>query len=129
MVFCRGLGPSGPGRGSFAPRPSREWGLTQRRASGYLPSPDPRPTGFPMRDRKQILKNLEAIYRESYERAKAEELPGRMAELDNSYMRDQLFFEVLLDIRDLFAVAPAAESKKGSALEKLETLRRLTRLR
>jgi hypothetical protein len=44
-----------------------------------------------MRDRKQILKNLEAIYRESYERAKAEELPGRMAELDNSYMRDQLF--------------------------------------
>jgi len=82
-----------------------------------------------MRDRKRILENLETIYRESYDRAKTDDLPGRMAELDNSFMRDQLFFEVLLDIRDLFAVAPAAESKKGSALEKLETLRRLTRLR
>ncbi len=82
-----------------------------------------------MRDRERILTNLESIYRESYDRAKAEERTERMAELDNSYMRDQLFFEILLDIRDLFAVAPAADSKKGSALEKLETLRRLARLR
>ena len=33
----------------------------------------------------------------------------------------------LLDIRDLFSVAPAASG--GSALEKLEAIRRLTKLR
>jgi hypothetical protein len=42
-------------------------------------------------------------------------------------MRDQLMLEILLDIRDLFSVAPAASG--GSALEQLEAIRRLTRLR
>jgi hypothetical protein len=49
-----------------------------------------------------------------------------MADLDNAYMRDQLMLEILLDIRDLFAVAPAAPSGGKSALEKLEALRKLT---
>jgi hypothetical protein len=40
-------------------------------------------------------------------------------------MRDQLMLEILLDIRDLFAVAPAAQQQESSALEKLEALRRL----
>jgi hypothetical protein len=40
-------------------------------------------------------------------------------------MRDQLMLEILLDIRDLFAVAPAASG--GSALERLDQLRRLVR--
>ena len=48
-----------------------------------------------------------------------------MADLENSYMRDQLMLEILLDIRDLFAVAPAAAVKGTSAIEKLEALRRL----
>jgi hypothetical protein len=78
-----------------------------------------------MRDRARILANLESIYRESYERAQAGGDGARMLELDNAYMRDQLMMEVLLDIRDLFSVAPAASGK--SALEKLEALRRLTR--
>jgi len=43
-----------------------------------------------------------------------------------AYMRDQLMLEILLDIRDLFSVAPAASG--GSALEKLEAIRRLTKL-
>jgi len=81
-----------------------------------------------MRSRDRILSNLETVYRESYERARAEGREDRMAELDNAYMRDQLLIEILLDIRDLFAVTPAATSG-GSALEKLETLRRLTKLR
>lgn len=80
-----------------------------------------------MRSRDRILANLESIYRESYERAQAAGEAGRMAELDNAYMRDQLMLEILLDIRDLFSVAPAASG--GSALEKLEALRRLTKLR
>lgn len=50
-----------------------------------------------------------------------------MTELDWAYMRDQLMLEILLDIRDLFSVAPAASG--GTALEKLEALRRITRLR
>ena len=79
-----------------------------------------------MRPRDRILANLETIYRESYERAKAAGETGRMLELDNGYMRDQLMLEILLDIRDLFSVAPAASG--GSALEKLVAIRRLTNL-
>ena len=80
-----------------------------------------------MRDRARILANLESIYRETYDRAKAEGAAARMADLENSYMRDQLMLEILLDIRDLFSVAPAASG--GSALERLESLRRLTKFR
>lgn len=79
-----------------------------------------------MRSRDRILTNLETIYRETFDRAKDVSDERRMADLDNAYMRDQLMLEVLLDIRDLFAVAPAA--KPGStALEKLEALKRLAR--
>ena len=78
-----------------------------------------------MRSRERILGNLEAIYRESYDRAKQAKDEGRMIDLDSAFMRDQLMLEILLDIRDLFSVAPAASG--GSALEKLEALRRLTR--
>jgi hypothetical protein len=80
-----------------------------------------------MRARDRILANLEQIYRESFERAKGADDALRMAELDNAYMRDQLMLEVLLDIRDLFAVAPAAPKPGTSALETLEKLRRLTK--
>jgi hypothetical protein len=82
-----------------------------------------------MRGRDRVLQNLENLYRESYDRAKDEGLTNRMAELDNAYMRDQLLFEVLLDIRDLFSVSPADSAGKATALEKLETLRRITKLR
>src|SRR5215217_994766 len=79
-----------------------------------------------MRTRERILANLESIYRESYERARQAADQGRMLELDSAYMRDQLMLEILLDIRDLFSVAPAASG--GSALERLEAMRRLTKL-
>jgi hypothetical protein len=80
-----------------------------------------------MRSRERILTNLETIYRESYDRAKKASDEGRMIDLESGYMRDQLMLEILLDIRDLFSVAPAASG--GSALEKLEAIRRLTKLR
>jgi hypothetical protein len=79
-----------------------------------------------MRSRERILANLESLYRESYERAQQAADRGRMVDLESAYMRDQLMLEILLDIRDLFSVAPAASG--GSALEKLEALRRLTKL-
>ncbi len=63
-----------------------------------------------MRTRSRILENLEAIYRESYERARLEGQATRMLELDNAYTRDQLMLEILLDIRELLAVAPHKES-------------------
>ena len=81
-----------------------------------------------MRSRDRILANLESIYRESYDRARTDGASVRMADLDNAYMRDQLMLEILLDIRDLFSVAPAASSG-GTALEKLEALRRLAKPR
>jgi hypothetical protein len=80
-----------------------------------------------MRPRDRILGNLESIYRESYEQAQQLADKGRMLDLESAYMRDQLMLEILLDIRDLFSVAPATSG--GSALEKLEAVRRLTELR
>jgi hypothetical protein len=80
-----------------------------------------------MRARDRILANLEAIYRESYDRAREAGDAARMTDLDNAFMRDQLMLEILLDIRDLFAVAPAAPQPGTSALETLEKFRRLAR--
>lgn len=81
-----------------------------------------------MRPRERILANLESIYRESYDRAQAAGDGARVLDLDNAYMRDQLMLEILLDIRDLFSVAPAAQPG-ATALEKLDAIRRLTKLR
>jgi hypothetical protein len=81
----------------------------------------------PVRSRDKILANLEQLYRESYQRADAAGDSSRMIELDSAYVRDQLMLEILLDVRDLFAVAPAAPPSGSSALEKLESLRRLAR--
>lgn len=82
-----------------------------------------------MRARDRILSNLEELYRETYERARTAGDQSRVEELDAAYVRDQLMLEILLDIRDLFSVAPAAPTQGSSALEKLEALRRLTTLR
>jgi len=84
------------------------------------------------RPRQRVLDNLDVVYREAYERAKASGDEARMADLDASYQREQLLLEVLLDIRD--ALAPGAgsdESQPGragpDALGALETIRRITR--
>jgi len=80
------------------------------------------------RPRERILENLERIYREAYELAKQAGDDRRMLELDASFQREQLLLEVLLDVRDgLYSIGEAPSS--SSALEKLEALRRLTRLR
>jgi hypothetical protein len=52
------------------------------------------------RSRDRILTNLEEMYREAFDRAKTTEDPSQMAALDFSYRREQLYFEILLDIRD-----------------------------
>ena len=52
------------------------------------------------RSRDRILTNLEDMYREGFERAKASGDQSLMASLDFAYRREQLYFEILLDIRD-----------------------------
>ena len=52
------------------------------------------------RTRDRILANLEDMYKEAFERAKATGDAAQMAALDFSFRREQLYFEVLLDVRD-----------------------------
>jgi hypothetical protein len=52
------------------------------------------------RSRDRILVNLEDMYREAFERAKATGDVAQQATLDFAYRREQLYFEILLDIRD-----------------------------
>ena len=86
------------------------------------------------RSRDRVLGNLESIYREAYDRAKAASDQVRMADLDAAYQREQLLLEVLLDIRDALASLPAAESGSGKTagsdpITALETIHRITKLR
>jgi hypothetical protein len=52
------------------------------------------------RSRERILTNLEEMYREAFDRAKQSDDPSAMASLDFAYRREQLYFEILLDVRD-----------------------------
>jgi len=52
------------------------------------------------RSRDRILANLDDMYREAFERAKAAGDQAQMATLDFAYRREQLYFEILLDVRD-----------------------------
>jgi hypothetical protein len=52
------------------------------------------------RSRDRIMQNLDTMYREAFERAKATGDDSQMATLDFAYRREQLYLEVLLDIRD-----------------------------
>lgn len=87
------------------------------------------------RPRQRILDNLEAIYREAYERAKAAGDHARMADLDAAYQREQLLLEVLLDIRDGLTASPAQSEGHATSnpvadpISALETIRRITKLR
>ena len=52
------------------------------------------------RSRERILANIDDMYREAFERAKATGDSAQMATLDFAYRREQLYFEILLDVRD-----------------------------
>ena len=52
------------------------------------------------RSRDRILANVDEMYREAFERAKATGDEAQMATLDFAYRREQLYFEILLDVRD-----------------------------
>jgi hypothetical protein len=52
------------------------------------------------RSRDRILANLDEMYREAFERSKTTGDEAQMASLDFAYRREQLYFEILLDVRD-----------------------------
>jgi hypothetical protein len=52
------------------------------------------------RSRDRILTNLEEMYREAFDRARVSGDDTQMATLDFAYRREQLYFEILLDVRD-----------------------------
>ena len=51
------------------------------------------------RTRTVILNNLDEMYREAFERARTSGDEAQMATLDFAYRREQLYFEILLDVR------------------------------
>lgn len=85
------------------------------------------------RPRDRILANLESVYREAYDRAKAAGDERRMLDLDAAYQREQLLLEVLLDIRDGLPAAsappPPPPDKGIDPMAALDTIRRVTKLR
>jgi hypothetical protein len=85
-----------------------------------------------MRDREKILGNLESLYREGFQRAEATGDEEGMVRLDFDFQKDQLYLEILLDIRELLSTMETekdAEGKTTSLLERAQAIRRLTRLR
>jgi hypothetical protein len=70
-----------------------------------LTSSEPRGTPSPesnamSRTRTTILNDLDEMYREAFERVKASSDQAQMTALDFAYRREQLYFEILLDVRD-----------------------------
>jgi hypothetical protein len=58
------------------------------------------PEDLMSRPRDRILQNLDEMYSEAFERAKESGDNAQMAVLDFAYRREQLYFEILLDVRD-----------------------------
>lgn len=79
------------------------------------------------RARDRIIENLENIYRNAYERAKAAGDEMRMMDLDASFQREQLLLEVLMDLRD--AIYALGEPPEKSTLDKLKTIKNIAKLR
>jgi hypothetical protein len=52
------------------------------------------------RPRERILQNLDEMYSEAFQRAKDSGDAAQMTTLDFAYRREQLYFEILLDVRD-----------------------------
>lgn len=84
---------------------------------------------MPGRPRDRILANLESVYREAYDRAKAAGDERRMLDLDAAFQREQLLLEVLLDIRDSLSAASKPDTAGVDPLAAIDTLRRVAKLR
>ena len=83
-----------------------------------------------MRDRDRIVQNLESSYRTAFQEAEEAGNKDRMTQLDFDFQRDQLYMEVLLDVRSLLESASqeGGESPR-SLLDRAKALKDLTPLR
>ena len=81
-----------------------------------------------MRDRQRILDSLEKLYRDELDRGVESKVAGG-ERLDFEFQRDQLYLEVMLDLRDMLGGSPEDEKSTSSFLEKAQQLQKLTRLR
>ena len=83
-----------------------------------------------MRQRARILDGLETVYRDAFGDAEKRNDHERMGRLDFEFQRDQLFLEVLLDVRDLLASA-SVETAEGttSLIDRAKALKDLAKLR
>ena len=70
------------------------------RYGNILPSTSSPLENIMSRPRDRIVANLDDMYTEAFERAKAAGDESQMATLDFAYRREQLYFEILLDVRD-----------------------------
>src|SRR5512141_281059 len=68
--------------------------------SGHILPGSPTIEDLMSRSRERILQNLDEMYTEAFERAKQSDDKSQMASLDFAYRREQLYFEILLDVRD-----------------------------
>lgn len=69
--------------------------------AGLRPSSNPNDQRQIMsRSRKDILANIDEMYREAFERAKEAGDQAQLVSLDFAYRREQLYFEILLDVRE-----------------------------
>jgi hypothetical protein len=81
-----------------------------------------------MRERQRIVDNLEKLYREELARD-ADNDSVDATRLDFEFQRDQIYLEVMLDLRDLLGQTPEEADSTSSLLDKAQKLRNLTRLR
>ena len=70
------------------------------RHGNIAPTRNPSIEDLMSRSRDTILQNLDEMYSEAFERAKESGDQSQMASLDFAYRREQLYFEILLDVRD-----------------------------
>ncbi len=70
------------------------------RHGNILPQSPLPPEDLMSRPRDRILQNLDEMYSEAFQRAKDSGDKSQMTSLDFAYRREQLYFEILLDVRD-----------------------------
>ena len=81
-----------------------------------------------MRDRQRIIDTLEDLYRNQLDSAAKDE-GLKQNSLDFKFQRDQIYLEIILDIRDLLISTPEEQTPVSSIMDKAQQLRNLTRLR
>ena len=83
-----------------------------------------------MRERARVLDSLETVYRGAFGEAEKHSDQERMGHLDFEFQRDQLFLEVLLDVRDVLESVLTERADGGSSLiDRAKALKDLTKLR